>query len=284
MKCCKLLQYDLRRGVIQNWIFLFVPACIAVICISFWQTQLFWHTYAHQDASAGWALYVANIFMGLGDVSFDDGFRIPVQWMLVLFLPLLITLSYPFRDMKTVGVQLLLRSKDRVSWWLAKCGWNLCCTITYFTLVWGMVMVFCALWKIPLTLDMSGDPLLNLLSSGGVMPDVPAISERQVIFTVLLLPFLTVAALNMLELLLSLIIRPVYGFLVCVALVAASAYARFPILFPNYANIARSRAFFINGLDGRLGVIVCLAVLVFSIAVGAAVFHRRDILPDHKEL
>ena len=284
MKFCKLLQYDLRRGVIRNWIFLFVPVCVAIICISFRQSLLFWQTYGFQDVSASWALYVADFFKGLADVDRERGFQIPVLWMLGLLFPLFITLNYPFRDIKTIGVQLLLRSESRVGWWLAKCVWCLCCTVVYFLLTYGTVTVLCAVWDIPLTLEISGDSIIVLFADTGMMPDVQEVSAGQVILTVLVLPFLTVTALNMLELLLSLIIRPVYSFLACVSLVAASAYAKSPILFPNYANIARSGAFFVTGMDGRLGIAICLAVVVFSVAAGAAVFRRWDILPDYKEL
>lgn len=280
----RLLRYDIERGLGRSWLFLFVPLCVGTVCLSFRQSILFWRSYAFPDASPSWALFAARLFTGLGETGRESGSQLPVIWMLGLLLPLLITLRYPFRDIKTVGVQLLLRCSSRVGWWLAKCAWSVLSTAAYFLLVYTTVGVFCAVFGIPLTLEMSGSSLLILFADAGASPDVTAAAPEQVASAVLLLPFLAAAALNMLELLLSLVIRPVFSFLVCVALVTASAYAKTPLLFPNYANIARSRAFYVGGLDGGTGAAICLAVLVLSAVCGAALFRRRDILPDYKEI
>lgn len=281
MKCFKLLRYDIKQGLLRNWKFCLIPPFVLILCYQCQELLAFW------DASGTWAVYVAYCFKGMQRISrqtMEGGFRLPVFWMAVVLLPLLITLIYPFRDVKTIAPQMLLRSGSRVKWWLSKCIWNLCCTAVCFLLLYATVAVFCLGQRVSLCMETPMGPMLALFSEADITTAVEDMSAGKTWFAFVILPFLTVAALNMLEMLLSLIVRPAYSFMICVAYVTASSYAATPFLIGNYANLARCGFFIDNGLNLWMGLAFALMILFASVIIGAVCFCRQDILPDYKEL
>lgn len=282
MRYCRIQRYDIKNGFLHNWLFLLVPVCIIVFCSQCTKLLNAW------EVLGSWAIYVSYCFKGMQTISrhtLSEGFQVPVFWLFMMILPLLITLNYPFRDMKTIGPLVLLKSGSRVQWWLSKCVWNLSCTVGYFLLLYGTVAIYCVSTHVPLTMETAIGPVMALFVDADVMALVAeGMSMGQRCFVLLLLPFVTVASMNMLEMLLSLLIGPAYSFLICVALYAASSYVTTPLLLGNFANLTRSGAFINEGLDGNLGLVLCMVTLAGSIVIGVLCFHRRDILPDYKEL
>lgn len=126
--------------------------------------------------------------------------------------------------------------------------------------------------------------MMALFSEADITEAAGEITAGQVLFVFIIIPFSAVAALNMEEMLFSLIFRPIYGFLFSVALVAAASYVTSPFLIGNYANVTRCDAFIDNGLNSQSGLLICIGVLFVSIAAGALIFRSRDILLDYKEL
>ncbi|MCD8300801.1 MAG: hypothetical protein LUC41_06485 [Clostridiales bacterium] len=277
----KLVRYDLKAGILRNWVFLLVPIC-ALLVIR--QCRMTLWTY---DTEGTWAVYVMYLFRGMQAVSRNtvgNRIQIPVLWGLIMILPLFITLQYPFRDMTGYGTQLLLRSGKRRTWWLSKCGWDLISTVIYFLLLYATTAVYCLIRGLPVTLDAPWQPMLCIFMDADIMiTGDQVLTAGQTAFFLLLLPFLTVAALDLLEMFLSLITRPVYGLLICVAIVAASMFSSSPILFTNYGDLTRCGAFIYGGLKGYVGVVICLVIMIGSVIGGTVLFHRRDILPASKE-
>lgn len=281
MKCFRLVQYDLKQGLIRNRLYWLVPLCTVIVCN---QCRLLLSSW---EQSGTWAVYLAYCFRGMPRITrqtLSGGFQIPVLWMLMLVLPLLITLNFPFRDMKTIGSQMLLRSERRVAWWLSKCVWNLCSTAVYFALIFITSAVFCVCLRVPLSLDTPMGAMMALFSETDITTAAEEMSNGQVIFVVMVVPFLAAAAMDMAQMLLSLLLRPVYGFLFSVALLAGASYVTSPFLIGNFANLSRCGVFIDNGLNSLGGFLICIGVLVFSVGIGGVLFHKRDILPDYKEL
>jgi hypothetical protein len=281
MRWFKLCGHDVKHGIVRNGLFLLTPICVAILCNQCRGLLTLW------EQPGDWGVYLAYCFKGMQTIqraTLQQAFQMPVLWLVIMVLPLAITLQYPFRDMDTIGSQMLLRSGSRITWWLCKCGWNGLCTAVYFALIYATIAIFCLCHGVALSLDTPMSSMIVVFSEADITTAVEEMTRGQTVFSLLLMPFLTVAAMNLFEMLLSLLFRPVYGFLFSVALVAASSYVTSPLLIGNYANLSRCGAFIHDGLDGKIGCLICLGVIVFSLAAGAVIFHRRDILPDYKEL
>lgn len=275
-----MIQYDIKNGLIRNLGFLLIPFCVLIVCNQCRMQLASW------EQPGTWAVYLAYCFKGMHSISrqtLSGGIQIPVFWMLMLILPLFITLNFPFKDMKTIGTQMLLRSERRVTWWLCKCFWNLCCTAIYFLLIFASITVFCLCFGVRLSLEMPMGSMMAIFSEADITTAAESMSTLQTIFVLMVLPILTIAAINMVEMMLGIIVGPLYGFLFSVALVAAASYVTSPILIGNYANLARCGSFINDGLNGQTGFLICLSVILLATILGAVAFRQRDILPDYKE-
>ncbi len=281
MKWYRLLKYDIQNGILHNWTFCLAPFGALFLCRQCHQILSIY------GLEGTWATYLMYCFKGLETISrqtLSGSLHVPILWMMILILPLFICLNYPYQDMKTVGQQILIRSGSRVRWWSAKCVWNISCTVIYFLILYLTVTLYCFYCKIPITMRVSAQPVLALFSQAEITDRVQTLTAGQIAFAVNLLPLLVVAALDMLEMLLSLFFRPAYSFLLCVAVVAGSAFATTPVLIGNYANLTRCGLFINNGLNGKIGLVLCLGVLIGSVAIGILFFHRQNVLPDYKEI
>lgn len=282
MKYIKLVNYDLKNGLLRNPVFLLAPIIVFLLCRQCGREMLFF------DVGGTWGVYVMYLFMGMEKVSrqtMTSGYLLPVFWVLLLLVPLFLTLWYPFRDMAEMGPQILLRSGSRSRWWLSKCAWNLACTAVYILLVWGTAALYCLCRGVPLSMEISTDAAEMLFADADVVAaDVAVASAGQKVFCVLLLPYLVIASLSMMEMLVGLVFSPMYSLLACVAFLTAGTCAAAPALFVNYANLTRSALFVEGGLDGRTGFAVCFIVLLGSVLAGGVVFRGADILPGKKEV
>ncbi len=85
-------------------------------------------------------------------------------------------------------------------------------------------------------------------------------------------------ALALLQLLLSLLIKPLFSYFLLVGYFFAGAYFQYPALFSNYAMPARNALLVTTGLDMTGGVVIGLWISVLSVIIGYYVFKNRDIL------
>ncbi len=282
MSFFKLIKYDIKNGLLRNWIFLFAPAFTLLQCTRCGRELLFF------DTDGTWCVYVIYLFKGMEIVkrqTLTNGYNMPVFWILLILLPLFITFQYPFRDMTGMGTQILLRSGSRHRWWRSKWLWNLACAAVYILLLWGTAALYCLCRGIPLSMEISVNAANLLFSDANVIgEEMATLAVRQEVFTILILPFLVITALCMVEMLFSLVFGPLYSLLSCVAFLTAGTCAAFPVLFVNFANLVRSSAFVTDGLDGRVGLAVCIIVLLGTVLAGRIVFRNTDILPGKKEV
>ncbi len=281
MKCYNSRLYDLRNGLFKNTTFLCVPLVIFFICHRF-QGILF-----SRNLDASWIAYLIYCFRGCKALSFSDGeqtLQLPMLWLAIFIVALLLTLRYPFRDIKTIGYQVILRTGSRVFWWLNKCLWNMCCAVVYYMLILVCITLYCTINDIPLNLTVSIDVLSVIFDDILLADGCDSISLGTLINAVILLPAIVICCFSILQMVISLLTRPVYGFLVCVALLAASSCSTSSLLIGGYGMLIRSECFVENGLSVRLGITLCLCITFLSILVGCFLFRNYDILPEYKEL
>jgi uncharacterized membrane protein len=92
------------------------------------------------------------------------------------------------------------------------------------------------------------------------------------------LPLLTSIALSLLQMMLSFVLSPIYGYMIAVCLLVASAYFYSPILIGNHSMLARNALFYADGLGSAGGVLASVVTGALSVAIGMLYFKRYDIL------
>ena len=121
-----------------------------------------------------------------------------------------ITLYYPFDDLEESGQNILIRSGGRQLWWLSKCLWNLTSVVVFFLLAWGVMVLGCLITGNSLSMEISPEMSKILVLDPDNYPSLPIHVIPQ---TFLLMP-LVVAAINLLQMTVSLFVKPLISFII----------------------------------------------------------------------
>ena len=205
------------------------------------------------------------------DPERDLRFRFPAAWILMLLTIAYVTLSYPYRDLMGFGRSVLVASGQRRSWWLSKCAWVVAASLASCAVVAMVALAAPAVMGGAMSMRMGPEVPHALLFESA--PDA----------SLELLPFVLscccmMVALCLMQLALSLVVRPVLGFCATASLLLGSAYAFLPALPGNYLMVARTSAVIAEGTDPLVGVGLAVVVAVASVVLGGIYFSRMDCL------
>lgn len=279
---CRLLRYDIRKGLISDYKKLLIVVAISVaFCIQFrWEYTS--HFSSLSEASFGDIIFFA--FSGMSEYTFspDQPFLFPALWVLLLVLPMFFVLYYPFYDLLGFGKNVLIQVGRRRTWWLSKCAWTAVYIMTYFLIIYAVTAVFCIVMRIPLSTQISGEthemvamkgynPMLN---GEGHLVEFMGRMDLQLF----VLPVISMVALALFQMMLSLIVSPIYSFIISVGILISSAYYMNPFLIGNHCMTQRSNLVVSNGMDIKNGVLLSLCMAVFSMVLGMIAFNRTDVL------
>ena len=274
MSFFKLLRYDLRFGLLR-W------RCLAVLPVSFvlaWQFDRF----SGFLSEGGGSITDCMVFIlrGMGRVEMTEvmeRFQVPFSWLLVFGVCLLANLDYASDDLSRFGLQIIVRSGSRVKWWLSKCVWNICASVQCAVLLLLGLLLASAFGLLRPTFECD-EELVTLLLSEVLWGAEAELSTRELVMQLVLCPMAVLAALELIQMLLSLYIKPVFSFLAILAVLTASAYCASPLLIGNYAMLLRSDAIVSGGVSAPVGLALCLAAALAAVAAGAMLIKHRGLL------
>jgi len=277
MTFLRLIKYDLQNGILKVWPrYLIAFALFFVACIPFYQSGLS-HAEYESQAFVPFTLgdYFINILFGMDEYIFDgtNMFEFPVLWALVLLVLLYYTLNYPFRDMSSMGTHIMIASGSRKQWWLSKSIWLLLATSAYFLIGLIALTIWTVVTQGQISFSISSSIVKILDFNQELILDPP-----WSITSFLISSALIVAAIGMMQLLLSLLIGSVISFLATVATLFFSAYFTKGILIGNYAIAARSSAFLDGGMEPSCGITIALSIIVVTCVTGLIIINKKDIL------
>lgn len=277
MKFIRYLPFDFGRGIMRNKVLLLTPVVIAVV--AFLDFVFKAHRYLTDGVVKGIVSYGDYWFYLYGGMhkytpSVGNAFRFPIVWIVVFLVIPFVLLNYPFKDMYGVGQQILVRSGKRTSWWLSKCCWNFFGTIIYHLIIQVTGVVLALVFQIGISNRINMDFIKLAFDVGHQAIWHPSALPLFVV----LLPVCVSAAINMLQMTLSLFLKPVFGFFVVAVLLLASAYLLSPLLIGNYAMAFRYDWMLKKGVSINVGYAVAAALFFLSVLCGLVRFRFYDIL------
>ena len=275
MKLHKLLIHDLRCGLLRGR-YLSIPAVIAVPCFEYFN----WTKGA--STSGSWMDIMFYIFKGQEPIDISSAierlfeFPMPMVWLFVMGACLFLNLDYYLYDLSLTGQQIIVRCGNRRMWFLSKCIWNVLSTVLYFMMI-GLTAFIC-------TLILNGSISINTTQEiqqiimGNF--ELAGITAGQAILLGLVSPFLTLAALNILQMTLCIFVKPIISFLCSAGILVLSVYVSNGLVLGNGAMTIRTLAE--NGSNVTVAVSIMLSIMIIlaCVAVGTIVFKRTDIFPS----
>lgn len=277
MKSIKIFLFDARNGL--NKALFLCPIVIAAVAFIDLSNKIYqWGAVGVLPGnSASYGDYWLYHYGGMKEYipGPSNPFMFPVMWI-VLFLSIsFIVLNYPFKDMQTVGQQILIRTRGRSRWWLSKCFWNISCTVFYHLLIALAILLLCLFFKVPITNHINID-LVKMAFR--LERDTPFIAHTSIPFSVFGLPLLMSIGVNLFQMTISLFIKPVFSFLFVAIVMLSSAYLLSPYMIGNYAMPVRYNWILQGGVSHTFGIFLSLALIILSVLAGLLRFRRYDIL------
>jgi len=216
-----------------------------------------------------------SIFEGSQVIPKDGMFIISPMWLVSMCGCLLINLSYFLKDLTGSGYQVLLRSGTKRGWFLSKCLWNLLSCLVYFA-VFLLMALMGTLFKGGEVLPLRLGEVVRI-SVGGLFKEEPGATE--IMTVTVFLPFLTVFAFSLLQMVLCLFMRPITAFLICIIQMVLSAAIASPLMLGNGAMWVRNRWMYFSG-ELRTGELIlgCLLWITVCLVVGLIRIKHTDVI------
>lgn len=207
----KLLYHDFRCGLCR-WRYLFVPLLIILPLLDFYIIN------ASKHLEGTWMDIFCYLFKGIQTIPFHSTFLekidFPTNWIFIFGCSMMVNLDYIMQDLTRSGQQVIIRCRNRSKWFLSKCIWCIASSFCFFALVLLVVTVFALFTDAELTISISPDIWRLLLGVG----EVDRLTNSQVIVSGIILPLFTLVSINLLEMVLCLLVKPIFSFLFCLSL------------------------------------------------------------------
>lgn len=285
MKYIKLLWFDIRNGIVRKPMLFAIPAIISIIsCIDLTNriSSLNELHYFETQIKGSFADYMMYLYGGMDQYVPAQGnsFVFPVRWTVVVLTILFLTLNYPYKDMQSFGQQILIRTQGRAAWWLSKCGWNILNVLIYHSIFFGTTLLFCGAVQGSFSQEINKS--LQYVAFRVDIP--PALSDDTLWpFVMLILPVFVSLGINLLQMTLSLFIKPMFSFFAVAFWMISSAYLTSSFLIGNYAMTMRYQMVMKGGVGMPAGIIGSIALIILSVGIGMLRFHTYDILNEEQE-
>lgn len=285
MRFIKILAYDFKNGLKRTvWKQALMFGLVIVYCISFCfrirDYMMFHEINLWKEISITSSDVTLYCFGGMLRFVPENAtaFHLPVMWLLFTTAICYLTLQYPYSDISHTGIQVIIRSGGKVRWWLSKCVWNTLTIIFCFVASHLAIFVFCTIVGIPISLS------VDTVFSQGVygLEDFGAPDGKSIIWFLYILPLIVCAAISILQMMLSLLIKPFIAFFCICVLWISNVYFYSPYLIGNYAIPLRANIFGNGDLQYSFGTVICLLFYTIFIGIGAVVIKNKELLSVEK--
>lgn len=165
----------------------------------------------------------------------------------------------------------LLQCSNRNVWWLSKILSTLSIVTLYYAFIYVYVALLCIIFNRQMVFYLSKETteLFHVLNSATV-------ATFSVIFQLLILPVLFTFVLCVLQLVLSLLIKPIYSFFCLFLFMYISFFYSSPLLLSEYVKGSSSGVFYEQGVNQNIGLFFMFFVLICLIIIGIMIVKRKD--------
>ena len=273
MKYIKLVKFDYKYGILKRWYTYSLYALLTLFACMDFSFRL--KSFDIANFSLGDCLFY--FYSGISEYipKPDEPIQIPYLWLLLNLLVCYFNVHYMSDDLSGLGQYVICRSGKRRNWWLSKCLWNFTSVLIYFVLSNIIVLLFAIFNNAELSFNISEN--MNLICSVG-NGQYPIAQWNIGFLQLYLMPILVCSAISMLQMFISLFVRPLVSYIVTIVIYFSSMYKLSDLLLGNYAMILRSDSTTMNGVSSSWGIIFSVGLIVVSVVSGLIYFKNYNIL------
>lgn len=270
------IKHDFYKGTIEGWKRYAIALCIFILLCFVFQIRaekiIQFNKISKEISFSDFILFMfrgMNVFDG-NAVELQD--KLP-QWFLVNIYLSIIIGYFPLKDLSESGIQVLIRTKSRVSWWLSKCLWVIYNVLIYYTIFIIVITVF-SLFHGGLSLELSKE--LNLILSN---LDISKFNFKGILVVGIILPLITSITFSLIQLLISLFTNSIISNMFIITVLTLTPFYCNSFFIGNYLMILRSNLNIgDSGVSIVYGIVICVVLSIATIFIGANKIKRYDIL------
>ena len=281
MKVFRILKVDIRLGVYKKRFLL-----LALIYLIPFAQFLEWRRFLQESFSTQctFADCMGCVFQGIYPFvrtgTLDD-FAIPPVWFILLICFLLVPLEYPAKTMELWGEQYTARS-GKISWWISKYLYTMICIIGAFAILLLEMLVLCEVCGVRITLRNTPE-YYQLLYGQVNMNFQESFTSYENLLVLIIIPLLGILTLSILQLFLSIWIRPVIGFIASIISLVFSVYYDSAFLPGNSTMAIRSMWIDPEGIPWQKEILACLSMCGIVFGIGCILIRRKELVRFKKE-
>lgn len=270
MKLYKFVIHDIRHGLIRYKYLLAIP----IFLLSCFLCRI--RLCGEPCGVLGYFIFLFKGSLPLRFIQSASEFEIPAFWILTLNGCLFIHFDYFLKDLSHNGLQLIIRSGKKHIWFLSKCIWNFMSCMLYFVIAFLTITVFSFITEQNVSVTITQEALKMMLIE--LQENLPVLIPSDAILIAIILPFLTVFAFSILEMVGCLFVKPILSFIGCLCLQIMSIFMEYAFILGNGAMVIRSNLIITDGIPPYIAAVFTIVVIVSAIIIGSWKFERCDIL------
>lgn len=269
-----MVRYDLRNGIFngKRWL---LPIFFWIIAICFIRLYLDFH----DNLTFGSCLFIALAGCEPVDIG-QKSFTLPILWVFLQMGYMFFTIEYPTRDMNNFGQQMMIRSEGKQQWLLSKMLWLLTSVVMYWGIGWLLIMLFCVINRLPVSLCIDGELPPSVLPSCDKYVEIYDASKT--LIPLMIAPVIASFAVVIIQMMFAVIANEILAASVSIFFIIWSACIKTPIALGNYAMMERCDIFCSNGLSFKKGLLLIVFIAICIIKLTLFLFSKKDILEPKK--
>lgn len=215
----------------------------------------------------------------LQNTIIQTDFSFPTMWFLLNILPCYLTLNYTAHDLNGGGIQVMTRLQRKTRWWISKCVLSTVMAIFYYIIIYAVVAILCFILGFKISFMPTEELFLVHFNAIFLSADT---TEFQMFLALCLMPCIVTVALSLVQMMLTLFIKPVFAYIAICAYLAGSVLCVSPFFIANFAMPVRSSAVGVYNFDFTSCLVYSAMIAVIAIIIGKLKIARMDILQGGK--
>ena len=272
-----LIKHDMLFGIVYKYYkYIFLAGAVILMCSTFFYDINLHNLGFKTEYSANFIDCIIYLFRGMEVyVPMPDNpesvFKIPVAYLFTNIFTAYIIGSYSVEDLYSSS-NILIRIRKKKYWWLSKCIW----VVLNVFVIYFIIYLICFI----LTIANSGsllEPTAEINSAVSKVA-VEGVGIGSLLTAVIVLPVVTSIAVSLFQSMLSLILKPIYSYIVIIALIVVSAYFDNIVLIGNYFMLLRNSVVLPGGINSITAIIIVAVIALVSVLISTLRFEKIDFI------
>ncbi|MGH0950992.1 hypothetical protein [Bacillus mycoides] len=261
-----IIMYDIKNAITKNsnkWI-------VWLICLFFLCTLFLIMLNNPDEKNNSLDLW---IFLVGGVPKHSQEVNIPFSWLFIQALMAFLVGDYLYNELKKNSFYVLIRVKNRRYCFFAKII-SIVSTIFLFYITIAIALLLSS-FALTLNVNEWGDYSKKLFEKEFI------ISTNPLVFLTIsfLICFVTSILISLVQVLLTMIIQPLYSYIFIIIILLMSIYIHHPIFLGKYLMLLQYTDFFQNGIFTGMHIIVYeFIAILFIMTLGSIYYKKMDLL------